>query len=206
MSAPPVLPYGPTLTRLLPRLQHWFLALNRWVTVPALRAGLGPLLGSPWTGSMAVLRTRGRRTARWRDAPLGYVIRNGSIYVCAGFGASTHWLRNLRADPRVEVLLPAAAVTGMAEEVTDPDEWTDAMRALLLSMGVIGRWTVGDVRRLTDAQLRELGAAIPLVRIRVTGLAGGPYDPGGLGWATATLALSGWLVLRLLRRARGARA
>lgn len=201
-SETPQLPYGPLMTANLPRLHRAFLWLNRWLATPALRAGLGPLFSNPITGSLMVLRTRGRRTGQWRDAPLGYVIRDGHVYCCAGFGRETQWLRNIAADPRVELILPSCAVAGLAREVSEPAEWADAMRALLLSMGPIGRWTVGDMRRLPDEDLRAAGAAIPLVRIDVTGLAAGPYDPGGSGWIVlggATLLAVGWLIGRRRR-------
>jgi len=192
------------MTRLLPAMHRSLLVANRWFVVPALRAGLGPLFSNPVTGSLMVLRTRGRRSGQWRDAPLGYVIRDGAVYCCAGFGPSTQWLRNVRVDPRVEVVLPAGALSGNAEEVTDPAEWTPAMRALLASMGPIGRWTAGDVRAMSDDALRAHGAGVPLVRIRVTGLAGGPFDPGGSGWIVVNGALAllavGWLARAAGRR------
>ncbi len=205
-EAAPELPYGPAMARMLPRMHRSFLFVNRWLVVPALRAGLGQLFSNLVTGSLMVLRTRGRRSGLWRDAPLGYVIRDGAVYCCAGFGRTTQWLRNIEADARVEVLLPASAVTGSAEEVTDPSEWAPAMRALLTSMGPIGRWTAGDVRDMSDEELRAHSSGVPLVRVRVTGLASGPFDPGGSGWivvnGTFALAAAAWVVRRLRRRTR----
>lgn len=197
------LPYGALMTRMLPTMHRAFLAVNRFAAVPLLRAGLAPLLATPLTGSLMVLRTRGRRSGRWRDAPLGYVILDGYVYFCAGFGRPTQWLRNIEADPRVELLLPAGAVAGIAEEVTDPTEWSRAMRALLASMGIIGRATVGDVRRISDEGLAALAGGLPVVRVRVTGLGSGPFDPGGLGWVVPSVISAIWLVRwasRLLRR------
>jgi deazaflavin-dependent oxidoreductase (nitroreductase family) len=199
----PELPYGPAMTRALPGMHRSFLFVNRWLMVPALRAGLGPLFSNPVTGSLMILRTRGRGSGLWRDAPLGYVIRDGAVYCCAGFGRTTQWLRNIEADPRVEVVLPAGALAGTAEEVSDPVEWAPAMRALLASMGPIGRWTAGDVRAMTDDELLAHAAGVSLVRVRATGLAGGPFDPGGSGW----MVVNGTLLLvvagAVLRRVRG---
>ena len=48
------LPYGPTMTRLLPGLRRAFRAANRF-TVPAIQAGFGPRLSTPATGSMLVV-------------------------------------------------------------------------------------------------------------------------------------------------------
>ncbi len=176
------LPYDPRFEASLPALHRGFLAANRYVAVPALRAGLGPLLANPLTGSIMVLRTRGRRSGLWRDAPLGYVVREGAVYCVAGFGRETHWFQNLAADARVECLLPSGSFSGVAEEVTDEAEWRAAYAALIESMGAIGRATVGDVSLLAAEEQRRHREALPLVRIRPTGLAAGPFDPGGLGW------------------------
>lgn len=194
------LPYGPLMTRMLPTMQRAFLAVNRYAAVPLLRAGLAPLLATPLTGSLMVLRTRGRRSGRWRDAPLGYVILDGCVYFCAGFGRPTQWLRNIEADPRVELLIPAGAVAGIAEEVTDPTERRGAMRALLASMGIIGRATVGDMRRISDERLVALAGGLPVVRVRVTGLGSGPFDPGGLGWVVPSVISAIWLIRWASRR------
>jgi deazaflavin-dependent oxidoreductase (nitroreductase family) len=200
------LPYGPFLTRALPLVQRAFLGVNRYAAVPLLRAGLGPLFATPLTGSLMVLRTRGRRSGRWRDAPLGYVILDGSVYCTAGFGRPTQWFRNIEADPRVELLLPAGALAGTAEEVTEPIEWTRAMRALLTSLGLISRATLGDVRPMSDEGLRAHVGALPLVRIQVTGLRRGPFDPGGRGWVVPALVcavwLAGWASRRVGRQRR----
>lgn len=198
------LPYGPLMTRFAPLIQGGFRVVNRSLAVPLLRAGMGPFLATPLTGSLMVLRTRGRRTGRRRDVPLGYVIREGSVYFCAGFGRPTAWLLNIAADPNVEVLLPGGAFAGVAEEVTERGEWAPAMRALLVSLGMIGRMTVGDVRGLGDDELWALAGGIPLVRVRVTGLGSGPFDPGGLGWVIPTAITTVWLVSRARRLFRGA--
>lgn len=205
VSPESVLPYGPLMTRLLPEIQRGFRYVNRYVAVPLLEVGLGPLCNTPLTGSLMVLRTRGRTSGLWREAPLGYLILDGHVYCCAGFGYRTHWLRNIQADPRVEVLLPTLAVTGVAEEVTDPAEWSRGMRALLASLGIISRAMIGDVRRASDEGLQEMAGGLPLIRIRVTGLGVGPFDPGGRGWVVPTLLSVAWLGNRLRGRRRRSR-
>jgi len=137
-----------------------------------------------------------------RDAPLGYVILDGSIYCCAGFGIRTHWYRNILVEPRVECLLPDRAVSGIAEEVVDPQEWLRGFRALIKSLGVIGRWTVTDVDAATDDLLRQKARGIPLVRVRVSGIAPGPSDPGGLLWVPITIVSTWWLLRRVARLVR----
>jgi hypothetical protein len=200
-SSFPGVPYGPWFSASLPSLYRAFRRLNRYVAVPAYRAGLGPLFSNPVTGSIMVVRTRGRSSGLLRDAPLGYVILDNSIYCCAGFGVRTHWYRNILVEPRVECLLPDRAVSGVAEEVTDPDEWLRGLRALIKALGVIGRWTVTDVERASDELLREKARGLPLIRVRVTGIAPGPSDPGGLIWVPITI-VSAWLLLRALAHSR----
>lgn len=201
------LPYGPLMLRVLPGMRRGMLAANRYLAVPLLRSGLAPLFTTPWTGSLMVLRTRGRRSGEWRDAPLGYLVRDGNVYCCAGFGRSTHWLRNLQADPRVEVLLPGRAVSGVAELVTAPSEAVAAMRALMGSMTLISRPMIGDLDQATDEEVRAIAERLPLVRIRVTGLAAGPWDPGGSGWAVTwglgVILLARWAWRRANRRPSG---
>ena len=181
------LPYGPLMTRLLEPLRRSFLVMNRWFAAPALSAGLGAVMSNPVTGYLMLLRTRGRRTGQVREAPLGYVIVDGSIYCCAGFGEKTAWLLNIEADPRVEVVLPGRTVVGTAQLVMDPVEWARAYRRLIHSLGLIGRASVGDVDRLDDATLVALHGGVPLVRIRATGVEAGPMDPGGRLWLVPTL-------------------
>lgn len=177
----PVLPYGPTMTRLLGPLHRAFLGLNT-LFAPMLERGFGAVFSNPLTGYLMVLRTRGRRTGLLRAAPLGYVVLDGSIYCCAGFGASTAWYRNVLADPAVEVVLPGRTLRGTAIPVSAPDEWARAYRALMASLGVVGRLTVGEVRGLDDAELLAAHGGIPLVRITPSAFVPGPLDPGGRAW------------------------
>jgi hypothetical protein len=104
----------------------------------------------------------------------------------------------------VEVVLPLSTFRGVAEEVIDQDEWARAFRALMTNMGPIGRATSGDIRGLSDDELREAGRGLPIVRIRPTGIGAGPADPGGLMWvpvqAAATLATV-WLGVKAIRAA-----
>lgn len=183
---PPMLPYGPVTRRLLRPLQRAFLVLNRGFMAPLARRGLGWLVGSPLTGHIMVLRTRGRRSGRVREAPLGYVIRDGAVYCVAGYGRPTPWFRNLMADPAVEVILPTRRFRGVAAPVDRRDEWLAAYRALIASFGVVGRAVVGDIQRMGDAELLARHRVLPVVRIRpVDGeppVTPGAFDPGGHGW------------------------
>jgi deazaflavin-dependent oxidoreductase (nitroreductase family) len=201
--AEPALPYGPLMSRTLPAMHRAFLVLNRRLALPVLHAGLAPFWSLPITGYMAILRTRGRRSGVVREAPLGYVISEGSVYVWAGFGPQTAWLRNVEADPHVEVVLPGRSFAGLAEVVTDPDERLRAGRALTAALGVIGMMTLGvNPRTASDEELARRTEGLPLVRIRPTGIAAGPFDPGGRAWVVCQLVAlwASWRALVVLAR------
>ena len=201
----PALPYGRRMQALLEPLRRSFLELNRWF-VPWLDHGFGAVASNPLTGYLMVLRTRGRRTGLIREAPLGYVILDGAVYCCAGFGETTAWYRNILADPTVEVVLPGRALRGIATPVTDRAEWIEAYRALIHSLGVVGRLTVGDVRALDDEALLAGHGAIPLVRIQPTDFLPGPLDPGGRFWIAPVVAIAaGAVALGLARRSGSVR-
>jgi deazaflavin-dependent oxidoreductase (nitroreductase family) len=209
MTPPEELPYGPRLTRVLWPVHRGFGAVNRWLVLPAIHAGLGPFFSTPLTGSMLVLRTTGRTSGLRREAPLGYVILDGAVYVCAGFGHRTAWYRNLIADRHVEVVLPSLAFAGVAETVTDRAEWDRVFPAYIRALGIVGRMTLGDVGTAGAARRDAIRSSLPLIRIRPTGLAPGPADPGGGIWVVVQM---GWLIVlvRLLmgvgRRRRGGRS
>jgi len=175
------LPYGPTVTAVLTPLRKAFLVLNRWVAAPLIRAGGGPLLSTPVTGSILLLRTTGRKSGLVREAPLGYTVIDGRVVVVAGYGRKAHWFRNAMADPEVEVLLPGALIAGRTDEITEPDQRRAAFRALIASMGVVGRLTLGDVRGKSDAEVDTLAQAFPILAITPTAVRTGPFDPGGMG-------------------------
>ncbi len=170
---------------------------------PLLRSGFGWLIANPFTGHLMLLRTRGRRTGLLREAPLGYVIRDGCVYCVAGYGEPTPWFQNLLAEPNVEVFLPTRQFHGRAEPVADPVEWLAAYRALIASFGLIGNAIVGDVHGLDDEALLARDHALPVVRITpIDGekpLLAGPFDPGGRGWL---LRCGGSLILAVLVWAR----
>jgi deazaflavin-dependent oxidoreductase (nitroreductase family) len=199
------LPYPPRFAASLGPLHRAFGIVNRWFAAPALRGGLGPLFSTPLTGSMMLLRTTGRTSGLRREAPLGYLICDGAVYCCAGFGVKTAWYRNLVADPRVEVILPTVAFSGMAERVTDRTEWDRVYPAYARALGIVGRLTLGDLSKASPDQLDDVFRSLPLVRIRPTGLAPGPADPGGAMWVViqgSLIVLTMVALKRVVARAR----
>ena len=171
---------------------------------PALRAGLGPWIGTPFGGWILLLRVRGRKSGVMRDNPLSYLIADGAAWVMAGFGSRTDWYRNLIAEPRVEVTLPGRTVACRAQVVDDPQIRARVIPRLVRATGAPGYLTGIDPFRSTDEQLLAVTAWVPLVKLQPdTGtLAAGPDDPGGLGWVwrQAVLLVVGALIVGRLRR------
>lgn len=190
MTTPSPLPYGPSVTNALGPLRRGFRTFNRRIAAPMIRWGAGPLMATSAGGSIMVLRTVGRTSGLVREAPLGYALLDGRVVVVSGYGRSAHWFRNAQATPEVEVALPGAVLAGVAEEITDVAERRRAFRTALASFGVVGRITVGDTDRMSDAELDTLAENLPVLAIRPTGVLPGPYDPGG-----AFARVNGWLWL-----------
>ena len=198
------LAYPEWILRLLPAVHDGFTAVNRYASVPALKMGLGRYMSNPLTGYLMILRTRGRKSGEMRDAPLGYTIVGDYVYCVAGFGRPTHWFQNILADPHVEVILPSRAISGLAEEVTDPAERRRVLPPLLRSMGAIaGMFGMGNPWRDSPEEIERKCEGMPLVRVRATGIAVGPEDPGGRYWIVP-LAASAVLAICWLRRKKNA--
>jgi deazaflavin-dependent oxidoreductase (nitroreductase family) len=184
-----------------------FRRLNRWTTVPLLRAGIGAWLGSPIGGWLLLLRVTGRRTGLAREVPLSYLIAEGSVWVMSGFGPRAQWYRNLLADPVAEVVLPGRVVRCQAEDVTDPETRRRIIPRLARAVGVPGYLGGFDPYRSTADRILAATAWVPLIRLRPEGapLAAGPDDPGGLGWVwrqAVVLVAAVWLARLLAARFR----
>ena len=180
----PVAHVGPGLAAVLLVLRSAVNRLNRWLMVPALSAGLGRWVATPFGGYILLLRTRGRTTGLAREAPLSYLIAEGAIWVMAGFGAATNWYRNLLANADVEVQLPGRLVRCRGQEIVNVDVRRRIAPRLVRATGIPGAligcnpWTASDDRLL--AQLE----GVPLVRLEPIGgpIRPSPDDPGGRAW------------------------
>ena len=166
--------------------------------VPVFRIGLGFMLGNPLSGYIMVLKVVGRKSGKIRFAPVNYAIQNGNIYCISGGRQTSDWYRNLKANPQIEVILPAGAIFGVVDEVIEPWERLLIIRQVLKNAGFAGFFEGYNPFSISDDDLAAKIGDLPLLRIRPTGLGSGAYDPGGwtgIWWLVLTLAL----ILALLR-------
>ena len=130
-------------------------ALARRVVNPLVRRavdrGLAP-------GSYAILETTGRRSGEARRTPVGHAATGDTVWIVAEHGARAGYVRNIRANPRVRILLRDGWREGTARVVEDDDS-----QARLRKMGL----------RLNALAVRLAGTDLLSVRIDL--------DPPGAG-------------------------
>jgi deazaflavin-dependent oxidoreductase (nitroreductase family) len=177
-----------------------FRLINKYFMVPAYRMGLGALISNPFSGYIMVIKATGRKTGRARYAPVNYALMDGCAYCLAGWGSQADWYRNVTIQPRVEVILPAGTLAGVAEQVEDPDECLRAQRQILQSAGFAGFFFGFNPFTTSNDELRQKCLGIPVLRIRPTGVGSGPADPGGWLWLLMTILSVLWLAGILSKR------
>jgi len=89
--------------------------------------GLGPLIGN----IVLLLTTVGRKSGKPRVTPLQFEEIDGRIYLGAAFGRKADWVRNIEANPKVEVRLKSRRFSGSAELITDPKQIADFLQVRL---------------------------------------------------------------------------
>ncbi len=180
----------------LMRSIFWF--INKFFMIPMFRLGLGFFFGNPLSGYIMVLKVVGRKSGKTRFAPVNYALSGGSIYCISGGRQSSDWYRNLKANPQVEVILPAGPVHGIVEEVLDEKERLVIIRQVLKNAGFAGFFEGYNPFKISDAELGEKIAGLPLLRIRPNGLGSGASDPGGWAWVWAVV-FTAWLIWLVMR-------
>ena len=74
--------------------------------------------------------TRGRRTGKPHTIEIWFGTDGGALYLLSGGGDRSDWVRNLLADPVVDIRLAGETRPGRARVVTDHDEERRARRLL----------------------------------------------------------------------------
>ncbi len=182
-------------------MRRFFHFLNKFFMVPLFRLGFGPFFGNPLTGYIMVLKVIGRKTGKVRYAPVNYAILNGKVYCVSGFRGRSDWYRNLAGHPSIEAILPSGPIAGTSCEVDDPTVRLKAIRLILQNAGFAGFFEGFNPFRISDEELLEKTADMPLICLQPQGLGNGASDPGGWAWIGLPLSLAivisvVWLILR----------
>lgn len=87
----------------------------------AYALGLGPLVGR----LVLLLTTTGRRSGLPRVTPLQFEEIDGCYHIGSMRGVHADWVRNILADPQVQVRVGNRKFAGVARIVTDPQQLAD---------------------------------------------------------------------------------
>ena len=127
--------------------------------------GLGALIGR----IILLLTTNGRRSGLKRVTPLQYEEIEGKYYLGAARGLNADWVRNIQANPNVEVRVKTCHFSGIAEVVTDPIQIADFIEVRLqrhpFIIGMIMQKAHGLPRQPSREQLEKLAENEVLVVI-----------------------------------------
>ena len=130
--------------------------------------GLGPLIGR----IILLLTTTGRKSGKKRVTPLQYEKIGTEYYLGAARGLKADWVRNIQADPQVEVRVGAKHFIGTAEVIDDPVKFADFMEVRLerhpRMVGFIMEKAHGLPRCPSREQLEELARNEVFVILRPT--------------------------------------
>jgi len=145
-----------------PRLLWRFLHLGPRI---AYALGLGPLIGR----FVLLLTTLGRRSGQPRVTPLTYERQGEIITVASARGQAADWLRNILANPHVQVRVGRRHFDGTATATTDAEQIADYFQRRLArnprAFGAILR-SEGLPSPPTRADLIRLARSRPMVIIR----------------------------------------
>lgn len=90
------------------------------------------------------LTTTGRVSGRPHEIEIWFALNERTLYMLAGGGLQSDWVKNLQRTPQVSVRLAGAVYAGSARIVTDAGE--DALARRL----VVGKYQPRDSDDLTD--------------------------------------------------------
>ncbi len=127
--------------------------------------GLGPIVGR----LILLLTTTGRRTGRKRVTALQYEVVAGEYWLGSSRGMQADWVRNLVANPIVEIQVRSRRFQGRAEAVDDAQRVADFLELRLeRHPRMIGRILLmeGLPARPSRQQLVAYAAHLALVIVR----------------------------------------
>jgi deazaflavin-dependent oxidoreductase (nitroreductase family) len=80
--------------------------------------------------SFCYLTTKGRKTGRPHTIEIWFGLRDATLYVLSGGGDRSDWVKNIQAEPIVDVRIRDRSVPGAARVVEDGEEEMAARRLL----------------------------------------------------------------------------
>jgi deazaflavin-dependent oxidoreductase (nitroreductase family) len=92
-------------------------ALGRYLVNPLVKLAVRLRLVRGWS----ILETRGRRTGRPRQTPVGNGLAGDSFWIVAEHGRKAGYVRNIAADPRVRVFVNGRWRSGTAKVLPEDD-------------------------------------------------------------------------------------
>ncbi len=102
------------------------------------------------------LTTKGRVSGRPHTIEIWFALNNTTLYMLAGGGTSSDWVKNLMRTPTITVRIRQNTFAGQGRIVTDPDE--DALARQL----VVAKYQPRDSDDLSEWGRTALPVAIDL--------------------------------------------
>lgn len=189
--------------KLAAKLRQGFRYLNKFM-VWMWRLGFGPWFNvwpEGW-GQIMVITHTGRKSGIKYRTPVNYAVLDGDIYCIAGFGRIADWYRNLLATPEIELWLPDGWWNGVAKDISEVENRSQIMRAVVTASGFAGPLFGVDPKKLDEKSLDRITRNYRVICIRRTEPRTGPGGPGDLSWVwqIATLVLLSIVIFRKKRK------
>jgi deazaflavin-dependent oxidoreductase (nitroreductase family) len=148
------------------KVPRWLWRLIHFGPRIAYALGLGSIVGR----FLLLLTTFGRKTGRARVTPLVYEQQGNTILVASARGPSADWLKNIRANPKVQLRVGSRQFDAIAEVTSNPEKITDYLQRQLKQnpkmFGAILR-SEGLASRPDRAELVRFAPKRPMVTIRM---------------------------------------
>jgi deazaflavin-dependent oxidoreductase (nitroreductase family) len=112
---------------------------------------------------VVILETRGRKSGRLRQIPVGKTLDGDTLWIVAEHGRKASYVRNIEAEPRVRVRVGRRWRRGVATVLYD-DDWRDRQRQL--------------PNKLNSALVRAVGTEHVTVRVDLDPASGAPRSAG----------------------------
>lgn len=164
-------------------VRYFFKYLNKYMIL-MWRLGWGKGLNAyPKTlGRYLVIVHKGRKTGKIRRTPLNYAWVEDQLYCVAGFGAVSHWYKNIMATPQVEVWLPQGVFSAEAKDESDSPERLYVMRAVLQGSGFASYAAGINPYEIEDEALAKATADYRVIHLVLDAELGTRLAPNDLAW------------------------